>query len=407
MKLSQLTPDSRNANKGTDRGRRVVRESLRKYGAGRSILIDKSGNVIAGNKTLEGAKAVGLEDVQIVKSDGTKLVAVQRTDLDINDKAARELAIADNRASELGLEWDPEILKQFEVEDVDLSPFWDERELVSFLARVNGDAPEPRLDQAAELCKKWATERGQLWHIGRHRLLCGDSTSEADVARLWANVRERGAMLATDPPYGVGYGVESGPDSAQRFGSMGNDEADGPRLQGFLEKVFLAALPYLRENAAWYLWHAHLTQGFFAAAAAAAAAQLLVHRQIVWCKNHFILGHGDYHQMHELCFYGWRKGHRPNWYGGRDQGTLWEIPRPVAATYHPTEKPLEIFVRSMRNNTQPGEICYEPFAGSGTQLCAAENEHRTCYAMEIEPRYVAVALQRLADMGLKPELVHA
>ena len=111
MKLSALTPDTRNANRGTDRGRKLVRESLKRYGAGRSILIDKSGNVIAGNKTLEGAKAVGLEDVQIVKSDGTRLVAVQRTDLDINDKAARELAIADNRASELGLEWDPDILK--------------------------------------------------------------------------------------------------------------------------------------------------------------------------------------------------------------------------------------------------------------------------------------------------------
>src|SRR5258708_2905904 len=106
MKLSALTPDTRNANKGTDRGRKVVRESLRKYGAGRSILLDKSGNIIAGNKTVEGAQAIGLEDVQIVKSDGTRLIAVQRTDLDINDRKARELAIADNRASELGLEWD-------------------------------------------------------------------------------------------------------------------------------------------------------------------------------------------------------------------------------------------------------------------------------------------------------------
>lgn len=133
MKLSALTPDARNANKGTDRGRKLVKESLRRYGAGRSILIDKSGNIIAGNKTAEAAGAVGMENVQIVKSDGTKLVAVQRTDLDINDKAARELAIADNRASEVGLEWDLEVLKEFEAEDVDLSPFFDEKELVSFL----------------------------------------------------------------------------------------------------------------------------------------------------------------------------------------------------------------------------------------------------------------------------------
>jgi DNA modification methylase/sporulation protein YlmC with PRC-barrel domain len=406
LKLSALTPDKRNANKGTERGRKMVRESLKRYGTGRSILLDKSGNIIAGNKTVEGAQAVGFEDVQIVKSDGTKLIAVQRTDLDINDRKARELAIADNRASELGLEWDTDVLKQFETEEVDLSPFWDERELVQFFARLSGEAPEPRIDQAAELCKKWATETGQLWLIGPHRLLCGDSTSEADVARLWAGQGERGALLATDPPYGVGYGMESGPDSAQRFGSMGNDEADGPRLQGFLEKAFLAALPYLRENAAWYLWHAQLTQGFFAAAAAA-AAQLLVHRQIIWAKHHFILGHGDYHWQHELCFYGWRTGRRAPWYGGRDQATIWDIDRPMAATTHPTEKPTEIFARSMRNNTQAGEICYEPFAGSGTQVCAAETEKRVCYAIEIEPKYVAVALERLSDMGLKPELQHA
>jgi DNA modification methylase/sporulation protein YlmC with PRC-barrel domain len=407
MKLTQLTPDARNANKGTVRGRKLVRESLERYGAGRSILIDKSGNVIAGNKTLEGAKAVGLKDVQIVKSDGSRLVAVQRTDLDINDKAARELAIADNRASEVGLEWDADVLKGLETEmDVDLSTFWDERELVQFWANT-GEAPEPKLDQAAELQQKWATERGQLWHIGRHRLLCGDSTQKEDVAALWpAKCTEQSlaALLATDPPYGVGYGVDCGSDSARRFGAMSNDEADGPKLQAFLESVFLSAIPFLRKDAAWYLWHAQLTQGFFAAAAAAAAAQILIHRQIIWAKTHFILGHGDYHWQHELCFYGWREGHRARWCSDRCQSTIWNIDRPSAATLHPTEKPMEIFARSMRHNTEVGEICYEPFSGSGTQLCAAESTKRVCYAIEIEPKYVAVALQRLADMGLKPEL---
>jgi len=138
VKLADLTPDTRNANKGTPRGRKLVRESLQRYGAGRSILLDVNGAIIAGNKTVEAAKAVGMEDVQIVKSDGSRLIAVQRTDLNIDDKAARELAIADNRASELGLEWDTEVLKELEREDIDLSPFWDERELVTFFARPGG-----------------------------------------------------------------------------------------------------------------------------------------------------------------------------------------------------------------------------------------------------------------------------
>lgn len=202
MKLSQLTPDTRNANKGTPRGRKLVKESLQRYGAGRSILLDRSGNIIAGNKTVEGAKAIGLEEVQIVKSDGTKLVAVQRTDLDINDRKARELAIADNRASEVGLEWDTDVLKALEQEvDVDLSPFWDERELVQFWARTDGDAPEPKLDQAAELQRKWDTKPGQLWLIGPHRLLCGDSTTEAEIVRLFGSNRKVLAnVVYTDPP---------------------------------------------------------------------------------------------------------------------------------------------------------------------------------------------------------------
>jgi sporulation protein YlmC with PRC-barrel domain len=161
MKLADLTLDTRNANKGTVRGRKLVRESLERYGAGRSILLDVNGAIIAGNKTVEAAKAVGMQDVQIVKSDGSRLIAVQRTDLNIDDKAARELAIADNRASELGLEWDTEVLKEFEHEDIDLSPFWDERELVGVIGNF---APvdvafQARLDKKSPIsCPKCGHE---------------------------------------------------------------------------------------------------------------------------------------------------------------------------------------------------------------------------------------------------------
>jgi DNA modification methylase len=394
VKITDLKFDPRNANKGTERGRKALVASLKKFGAGRSILVDKNGTVIAGNKTLAQAIAAGHEDVVVVKTDGSQIVAVQRTDLDLRDAKAKGLAVADNRVAELDLDWDPEVLAEMG-KDIDLSSFWSPEEFGNLLGAEPGEAPEPKIDQAAELQKTWGTTLGQLWLIGPHRILCGDSTSEAAVARLWGangKVSGKAALMATDPPYGVGYGVDSGADSAKRFGAM--------------ESVFKAAIPYLRDDAAWYLWHAHLTQGFFAAAAAAAAAaaQVKVHSQIIWVKNHFILGHADYHWQHELCFYGWREGSRARWFAGRDQSTIWNIDRPSAATSHPTEKPTEIFMRSMRNNTEPGEICFEPFSGSGTQLCAAEQLKRICYALEIEPKYVAVALQRMADMGLKPKL---
>jgi site-specific DNA-methyltransferase (adenine-specific) len=153
---------------------------------------------------------------------------------------------------------------------------------------------------------------------------------------------------------------------------MANDENDGPRLQAFLESAFQAAIPHLRADAAWYLWHAQMAQGFFAAAAAAAAAaQVKVHRQIIWVKPSLILGHGDYHWRHELCFYGWREGNRCRWFGDRCQTTVWELGRENDGM-HPTQKPVELFAWPMQFNTEPGDLCYEPFSGSGTQLCAAE-----------------------------------
>lgn len=403
MKLSALTPDTRNANKGTARGRKLVRESLERYGAGRSILIDKSGNVIAGNKTVEGAKAAGLQDVQIVKTDGTKLIAVQRTDLDINDKKARELAIADNRASEVGLEWDVNVLKDFKAEDVDLSPFWDQRELVSFWANTGGDdAPEPKLDQAAELQRKWGTKTGQLWLIGRHRLLCGDSTQEADVARLWANVPESAlpTLMVTDPPYGVEYDPKwrERYDKFERHatGKVANDDRCDWKEAWALFPGTVA-----------YVWCAslHIHQ----VATSLEESGFALRASIIWVKQHFVFSQGHYHWQHEPCWYAVRNGGTAKWAGDRKQTTVWAIDNlnPMGGnatevpTGHGTQKPVECMKRPMLNHA--GNV-YDPFLGSGTTVCAAEQVGRACFAIEIEPKYIAVTLERLSDMGLQPKL---
>lgn len=201
---------------------------------------------------------------------------------------------------------------------------------------------------------------------------------------------EKAAIMITDPPYGVAYGVETG--VGKKFSAIANDENDGPKLQLFLESAFKLAKDVLNKNAAWYLWHAQMTQGFFAAAAAAAAA-VIIHRQIIWVKPSLIMGHGDYHWKHELCFYGWVEGNRPPWYGDRKQTTVWEIGRENNGT-HPTQKPIEIYTRPLSFNTKPGDIEYEPFSGSGTAIIACENLGRKCRAIEIDPGYVAVALER-------------
>jgi DNA modification methylase len=413
MKISELRQDDKNLNSGTFRGKQVLSRSIRELGAGRSVLIDRNGKLIAGNKTAEAAADIGMDDVIVVESDGTKLVVVKRTDLDLDtDAKAKELALADNRAGQLGLEWNPDALKDLSSE-IDMFPYFNGEELKELTVEagkvVTPEPPAPKADLAEKLLTQWNIQRGQVWEIpsktvsGKvHRIMCGDSSDTEDVAKLFRG-GEKASLLATDPPYGVAYGVDSGADSAQRFSAIHGDEADGEKLQAFLESVFSTALPFLRDDAAWYIWHAQLTQAFFAAAAAS-AADLLIHRQIIWAKNRFILGHGDYHWRHELCYYGWRKGNRTRFFGDRAQDTVWEIDRPSAAIAHPTEKPVELFVRPMRFNTLPGEICYEPFSGSGTQFCAAEQEGRRCYGMEIEPKYIAVALERMKDMGLAARL---
>ena len=403
-----ITPDPRNANRGTERGRYMVEASLRETGAGRSIVLDKDGRIIAGNKTFEAASDIGLP-VRIVQTDGTELVAVQRTDLDLSDDtgAARKLAYYDNRAGQVGLEWDVEIMLGDIGAGLDLSAMFRQDELDELLAdltpKPTGDT-EPQVDRAEELREKWGVVSGQLWELDSgnghaHRLICGDCTDAATVARVMGG--ERAALMATDPPYGVAYTVETGVGS--KFGAIANDENDGPRLQAFLESAFSVAKAALLDNAAWYLWHAQMTQGFFAAAAAAAA--VIIHRQIIWVKPSLILGHGDYHWRHELCFYGWVEGHRPPWYGDRKQTTVWEVGRENDGV-HPTQKPVELFERPLQFNTCAGDIAYEPFCGSGSQIIACENLSRRCRAVEISAAYCAVALQRFLDhTGIEPRLL--
>src|ERR1035437_3135871 len=197
VKLSTLIPDTKNANLGTPRGNQMIEDSLRQYGAGRSILIDKHGNVIAGNKTLENAGAIGMDDVIVVQSDGTKLVAVQRTDLDLADPRTRQLAIADNRAGQVSLDWDTETLKGLAEDGVDLAPFWTADELAAMwpqtvdLLTDEDDVPPVPAEPVSKL--------GDLYILGDHRLLCGDCRDFTTVAKLLDGSKINVAV--TSPPY--------------------------------------------------------------------------------------------------------------------------------------------------------------------------------------------------------------
>lgn len=272
-----------------------------------------------------------------------------------------------------------------------------------------GADPGAQVDKAEELRAKWGTECGQLWEIpsitvaGKcHRLLCGDSTSAEDVARLMAG--ERAAVMATDPPYGVDFeGAKYNP-RAKEWAGIEGDKRQGAELREWLEGCLRTWFPSMAPDAAFYIWTAAMEEGA-AAAAAVRGSGLHIQSQIIWNKNVLVLGQADYQWKHENCWYAFWRGNKHRWFGGRDQTTVWEIKKLANQVYvHPMQKPVELYAIPMRNHTKAGEICAEPFSGSGSQLVAGEQEGRLVYACEIEAKYVAVALERLAGIGLTPRL---
>jgi site-specific DNA-methyltransferase (adenine-specific) len=421
-KISALLPDSRNANKGTARGKAMIERSLRQYGAGRSILIDKHGTIIAGNKTAENASAAGLEDVLIVQSDGKRLIAVQRMDLDLStDQAAREMAIADNRTGEISLAWDTAALQELEI---DLAQFWTPEEL----ARLGGGEMIPGLlgdeNDVPEVPAEPTTQPGDLYTLGEHRLLCGDSTRATDVGRLMNG--EQARCLWTDPPYGVEYkgGTK---DKLEIL----NDTPAG--LAELLAGAFAAAGGVLEPGAAIYVAHpAGPLSVTFGAAFLAAGWRL--HQTIIWDKGGMVLGHSDYHYAHEPIYYGmsprpgkagksgsYKDGHdgihygytpgsgrngrgSKGWFGNDSQRSVLSYPKPQRSESHQSMKPVGLVEQCLGNSTAAGNIVLDLFGGSGTTLIAAQKMGRQARLMELSPGYCDVIVARWeAATGRKAE----
>ena len=289
-------------------------------------------------------------------------------------------------------------------------------ELVSDLHRITIDPgttglelDEAPISPSEHLRDKWATEVGQVWIIrGRreHRLHCGDCLDNESVKRLMGDLRA--GLMHTDPPYGVDYFNGDRPKGVRTpKPTIANDCLKDSELQSFLSSAFITAAHHaLRDDAAWYVWHAELTSGLFASAAAT-AADVTLHRKIIWVKPVMLFGRGQYHWKHESCFFGWRKGHQPPDYGRghgeRDQTTVWEIggvSREDRENFdHGTPKPVELFEIPIVKHLKQDEICYEPFAGTGPQFVAAEQLGRRCFGCELEPRYAAVILERMTNLG--------
>jgi len=388
VRLDAIHPDPANVRVHDARNLDAVRGSLARFGQQKPIVVDARGRIVAGNGTYEAARALGWEEIQVVV-----------TDLEGVDATA--YAIADNRTSDLS-EFDPgalaKLLAELQAEDALDGVGFDAADIDALLAELEDDVQVDLDDPGPEAPPEHpVTRTSDLWILGEHRLLCGDSTSADDMTRLMAG--ERAALLATDPPYCVNYtgkdrpihdGKPSGKDWSHVY-----REVDIEDLGEFLDGVFKATLPHIAERTAIYVWHAHVQQPTIAAVFARHG--LLLHQVLVWVKPCATFGHSYYRWRHEPCAFGWRQGSKPK-HGIGQLDTVWEVDwegkQRVVGNEHPCEKPLRLFEIPMEQHTRRGEVCLEPFSGSGTQLIAAERLARRCFAMEISPAFVDVAVRR-------------
>jgi DNA modification methylase len=407
--VSDLIPDHANANKGTERGRYAVEASLRETGAGRSIVVDKNGKIIAGNKTLESWADISGE-IEIVRTDGKKLVVVQREDLDLDDVKglARKLAYYDNRAGQLGLEWDAEQLFSDLNAGVDLSGMFFDDEIADILATIEGyEAPTAGEDPGADVSKAdelqavWNVQLGDLWQLGDHRLICGDCTDAKTVARVMGG--EKADLLLTDPPYGVSYADKNAWLNAVAKGNsiqtpIENDHGD---IEQTARNIWLPAFSLAFEcccdTASFYVFMPQGGDQMMMMMMMMSEAGWMPRHELIWLKNNHVLGRADYNYKHEPILYGWKRKGTHKFYGDFQTSVI-ECSKPQKSDLHPTTKPVELIQRLVPNNTQIGETVYEPFSGSGTTIIACEQLSRRCRAVELHPPYVAVALQRWADM---------
>ena len=390
--VSDLVPYARNARTHSDRQIAQIAASIKEWGWTTPVLTDEDGGIIAGHGRVLAAQKLGIADVPAMTATGW------------TEAQKKAYIIADNQLA-LNAGWDMDLLKIELTEldgldfDIDLIGF-DGDFLANLLIDGNEGLTDP--DDVPEKPADPVTVEGDVWVMGNHRIICGDSTSADTVDKLLGSVKPH--LMVTDPPYGVEYDANwrneadranGTPYGASAIGAVSNDD-----------RVDWSEAWALFPGDVAYVWHADkmgvgvgvnlMDQGFELRAL------------IIWAKSQFVIGRGHYHPMHEPCWYAVKSRHGAtgHWSGDRKQTTLWQIDKPrKSETGHSTQKPVECMKRPIENNSSPGQAVYEPFSGSGTTIIAGEMTGRHIYAIELNPAYVDVAVKRWQDFTGK-EAVH-
>lgn len=371
VEIEKLIPYKNNARTHSDEQIEKIAKSMKEFGFINPILVDGNLNVIAGHGRILGAKKLGMKEVPCLFIE------------DLTEEQKRAYIIADNRLAE-DAGWDKELLKieledlknmnfditltGFELEDFDFS--MDETEVI-----------EDEFDETVP--EEPTSKKGEIYKLGKHFLMCGDSTDINDVEKLMNGVKAD--MLLTDPPYNVDYEGGNGL-------TIQNDNMDDETFREFLRVSFFNANSVMKEGAVFYIWHADSEGYNFRGACHDIGWK--VRQCLIWCKNTLVMGRQDYHWKHEPCLYGWKEGASHLWASDRKQTTVLEFDRPSVSKEHPTMKPVGLFDYLIKNNTKKDDIVLDLFAGSGTSIIACEQNGRIAYSMELDPKYVDVIIYR-------------
>ncbi len=366
-----------------------IQRSIQEFGFTNPILIDETGLVIAGHGRIAAALAEKLNEVPAIELHG------------LTESQKRALVIADNQIA-VNAGWDDDLLRleleSLASDDFDLSLIgFSDEELNKLMADpLTEGLTDP--DDVPELPVTPLTVLGDIWLLGNHRVMCGDSTAITDMERL-VNGRPCDMWL-TDPPYNVAY-VGKTKDALK----IENDSMSDGQFRSFLRDAFVTADTAMKPGAVFYIWHADSEGYNFRGACMDAGWK--VRQCLIWLKHSFVIGRQDYHSKHEPCLYGWKDGAAHCWASDRKQTTILEFDRPSRSEIHPTMKPIALFEYQMLNNSKISDIILDSFGGSGTTLLVAEKNNRTARIMELDPKYCDVIVKRWQDFTGKKAVLNS
>lgn len=400
MKVEDLQLNARNP-RFNDKAVDTVAKSIEKYGFKNPLIVDTNNVVYCGNTRLKAARKLGIEEVPCIIAD------------DLTEQQIREYALLDNKTNEIA-DWDMELLEE-ELKELSLEEFNLDWEIPTIEEEKEPQEDEYDVDTTLEDMEEPRCKQGEIWKLGRHTLMCGDSTNPEDVKKLMAE--EAADMVMTDPPYNVAISNSKGM-------KIENDDMDNEDFKEFLLKAFENLEASLKEGGAFYVWYA--SRNHIPFEAALKEHGLTVRQQLIWNKSSFVFGRQDYHWKHEPCLYGWKEGASHYFVDDRTQSTIIEDKnidlkklkkeellklleeiysdkvsttvidedKVIVNSLHPTMKPIRLIARLIKNSSRPGELVLDLFGGSGSTLIACEQIDRRCKIVEYDPKYASVIIDR-------------